>query len=282
MSWPDRGDCRSHALGNHRGGNRGINTAIATVSGGFQGIGFAIPSDQARSIYNALKDHGKVVRGWLGIEISSVSDDPDTAKYFGYSGTTGIIVVGTIPGSPATGKLHHRDVITAVNGQPVGDSEQLRNLIAGFAPNSTVTLHVFRDGAEKDVPITLGDQPADLSALMPTGDQPNQQGNEENNTSNQVLGMTLKSLDADTAQQLGLNDIRSGAVITAVDPNSPAAEAHLQPGVVITEVGKTAVHNAREALDALKNVDLSKGGVPLYVATREGSQFVFLKAAGAQ
>ena len=80
---------------------------------------------------------------------------------------------------------------------------------------------------------------------------------------------------------LRLNNVSLGRGHRRGGSEFPAAEAHLQPGVVITEVGKTAVHNAREALDALKNVDLSKGGVPLYVATREGSQFVFLKAAGA-
>jgi serine protease Do len=263
----------------------GINTAIATVSGGFQGIGFAIPTNEAKTVYASLKDHGKVTRGWLGIEISNVADDPDTAKYFGYQGSTGVMVDAIIPSSPAVGKLHHRDVITAVNGQPVADKEQLRNLIAGITPNTNVTMHVFRDGTEKDVQVTLGDQPADLDALANGGsaDNGNQANPDENANSNQIMGMTLKSLDADTAQQLGLgNDVRSGAVVTAVDPNSAAANAHLAPGVVITEVGKTPVHNAREAIDALKNVDLSKGGVPLYVATREGSQFVFLKAGGAQ
>jgi serine protease Do len=264
----------------------GINTAIATVSGGFQGIGFAIPCNEAKTVYAALKEHGKVVRGWLGIKIASISEDPDaadTAKYYGYQGTTGVLVDETIPGSPALGKLHHGDIITAVNGSPVADSDQLRNLIAGLAPNTNVTLHVFRDGGQKDVQVTLGDQPADLNAIENGApENENQPGADESANSNEVMGMTLKNLDADTAQQLHLNGVQSGAVITAVDPNSPAAAAHLQPGVVITEVGKTPVHNAREAVEALKNVDLSKGGVPLYIATQEGSQFIFLKAADAQ
>jgi serine protease Do len=260
----------------------GINTAIATVSGGFQGIGFAIPSNQAKIIYASLKEHGKVTRGWLGISIGDVATDLDTAKYYGFTGTAGVLVEDTIPGSPAVGKLHHGDIITAVNGTSVADRDHLRNMIADFAPNTKVTLHVFREGKEKDVEITLGDQPADLSSISRAPGDENAPGAEENANTNQIYGMTLKPLDADTAQELHLNDVRSGAVITAVDPNSPAGAAHLQPGVVITEIGKTPVHNAREAIDALKKVDLAKGGVPLYIVTSEGSQFVFLKAADSQ
>ena len=256
----------------------GINTAIATVSGGFQGIGFAIPSEEAKNIYSAIRTHGKVVRGWLGVEISDVSRDPDTAHYFGYEGDNGVMIDGTIPGSPATGKLHHADIITAVNGHPVTDSDQLRNIIAGLAPNSDVTLHVFRDRHELDVHVTLGDQPADLNALTIAPDDSGNAPSSDQAQSMSAFGMTLKSLDSDSAQSLGLTDVRSGAVIVSVDPNSAAAAAGLEAGVVITEVGKTPVHNAREALDALRAVDMSKGGVPLYIATREGSQFVFLKA----
>jgi serine protease Do len=256
----------------------GINTAIATVSGGFQGIGFAIPSDEAKTIYSTIRSHGKVVRGWLGVEISDVSQDPDTAHYFGYEGDNGVMVDATIPSSPATGKLHHADIITAVNGHPVTNSDELRNFIAGLAPNTDVTLHVFRDRHELDVHVTLGDQPADLNALTAAPDDSGNGPSADQAQSMSAYGMTLKALDSDTAQSLGLTDVHSGAVIMSVDPNSPAAAAGLVAGVVITEVGKTPVHNAREALDALHAVDLSKGGVPLYIATREGSQFVFLKA----
>jgi serine protease Do len=260
----------------------GINTAIATVSGGFQGIGFAIPANQAKVVYTSLKEHGKVTRGWLGISIGDASRSLETAKYFGFKGTNGVLVEDTIPGSPAVGKLHRGDIITAVNGTSVADSDHLRNMIANFLPNSKVTLHVFRDGQEMDVDITLGDQPADLTSINHTPGDDNAPGADESATSNQIYGMTLKPLDADTAAALHLNDVRSGAVVTAVDPNSPADAAHLIPNVVITEVGKTPVHNAREAIDALKKVDLSKGGVPLYIVTSEGSEFVFLKAVDSQ
>ncbi|MGD0768875.1 MAG: trypsin-like peptidase domain-containing protein [Tepidisphaeraceae bacterium] len=260
----------------------GINTAIATVSGGFQGIGFAIPSNQAKEVYTALKSHGKVVRGWLGISIKSVSDEPDVAKYLGYQGSGGVLVVETFPNFPASGKLHHGDIITAINGQPLTDVQQLRNTIADMAPNTSITLHVFRNQKELDVQITLGDQPEDIAAILGHGENGENPGpaNEEAQ-SPAALGMTLKTLDAQTAQSLGLGDVRSGAVITGVERNSVAALAGLREGDVITEVGRTPVHNAAEAVDALKKVDLSKG-VPLYIASKEGSQFVFLKSNEAQ
>ena len=263
----------------------GINTAIATFTGAFQGIGFAIPSNQAKDVYNALKSHGKVVRGWLGISIRNVSDEPGVANYLGYQGNTGVLVVETFPSFPAYGKLHHGDIITALNGQAVNNVQQLRNMIADMAPNTSITLHVFRDQKEQDVRITLGNQPEneDIAALLghpESGENPGA-GNEEAQ-SPEALGMTLKSLDAQTAQSLGLGDVKSGAVITSVERNSVAALAGLQEGDVITEVGRTPVHNAPEAVEALKKADLSKG-VPLYVATRQqGSQFIFLKTDQAQ
>ncbi|HEY1922218.1 MAG TPA: Do family serine endopeptidase [Tepidisphaeraceae bacterium] len=256
----------------------GINTAIATVSGGFQGIGFAIPSNEAKIVYTALREHGKVVRGWLGVSIKSVSDDPDTAKFFGYQGDTGVMVVQTFAGTPASGKLHKGDVIIGFNDKPVTDVSQLRNRVADTEPNTEVTLRVSRNGKEQDVKITLGDQPEDVTAML--GHTDNGAGNGSADDSAQTpeaFGMTFKTLDPDTAASLGIGDVKSGAVIMSVTNDSAAALAGLQKGFVITEVGRTPVHNAQEAADLLKKVDPAKG-VPLYVVTREGSQFVFLKS----
>jgi serine protease Do len=259
----------------------GINTAIATVSGGFQGIGFAIPSNQAKVVYASLKENGKVVRGWLGVGIRNVSDDLDVAKSFGYQGDSGVLVSRAIPNTPAYGKLLDGDIITQVNGQPVNDMTQLRNMIAQLPPNTVVTLHVFRDQKEQDVKVTLGSQPDDLTAFA-GGGQPEDNGAAPNQETQSptVMGMTLKTMDADTAQSLGLNDVRSGAVITGVERNSAAAQAGLQEGDVITEVGRTHVHNAEEAAEALKKADLATG-VRLYIATKEGSDFVFLKSGNS-
>ena len=228
-------------------------------------------------IYASLRAHGKVVRGWLGVGIKNVGDMLEIAKSFGYQGDTGIMVVQTFPNTPASGKLLHGDIITQINGQPVNDVTQLRNQIAMTPPNTVITLHVFRDQKQLDVQITLGDQPEDVTAFANGGGE-NDNGTTPNEEAQSpaVMGMTLKTLDADTAQSLGLNDVRSGAVITAVERNSAAALAGLQEGDVITEVGRTPVHNAEEATEALKKANLATG-VRLYIATKTGSEFVFLQ-----
>ncbi|HEX4052919.1 MAG TPA: trypsin-like peptidase domain-containing protein [Tepidisphaeraceae bacterium] len=255
----------------------GINTAIATVSGGFQGIGFAIPSNDAKLVYADLKGHGKVVRGWLGVGIKSVSEDPDTARYFGYQGDTGVVVEQTFPNTPATGKLQKGDVIIGFNSEAVTDVSQLRNLVADTAPNTPVTLRISRNGKEQSVSITLGNQPDDVMAMLGHGQDENAGGSaDESAQSPEARGMTLKTLDPNAAESLGISDVKAGAVITDVQRDSAAAVAGLRQGDVITEVGRTPVHNAEEAAEALKKVDPSKG-VPLYVVTREGSQFVFVK-----
>src|SRR5438034_2834107 len=122
----------------------GINTAIATETGAFNGIGFAIPINQAHPIYDQLKENGKVVRGYIGVKIGSVADSPDLAKTFGYEKDNGVLVVETFPDTPATGKLHKGDIVTAINGKPVKDSTQLRNTVAAVKPGEEVTFTVFR------------------------------------------------------------------------------------------------------------------------------------------
>jgi serine protease Do len=256
----------------------GINTAIATHDGGFQGIGFAIPSNQAKPVYESLKEHGSVVRGWLGISMHNVSEDPDLASSFGYTGTKGVVVDEVAPSGPCAGKLLHGDIIVGFNGQDVTDNQQLRNLVADAAPNSKTTLKVFRDGATQDVDIVLGVQPKDMEAAFQPGAPTPAQPGIAQAASGEVLGMTLTDLDKDTATKLGIVD---GALVTDVKQDSVAFKKGIQPGDVITEVFKTPIHNAQDAITALKDADLTKG-VRLYVVSKDPdgnqfSRFMFLK-----
>jgi serine protease Do len=262
----------------------GINTAIATVSGGFQGVSFAIPSNQAHTVYDALRAHGKVIRGWLGVGIADVNDDQirPIVKYWGYTGDTGVFVQETFPNTPAFGKLHEGDVITAINGQPVATRDQLRNMIASMPPNTVVTLRVFHDKKDQDVQVTLGNQPDDLMVFSGQGNDGSANGSGDQAAQTpEAMGMTLQDLDQDTADRLGLNNLHTGAVITDVTPKSAADKAGLQKGDVITKVGLLPVHSAQEAIAALKKVDVSKG-VPLYIVTRQGSQFVYVGGDDSQ
>jgi serine protease Do len=269
-------------LVNIRGEVVGINTAIASRSGGFQGIGFAIPSNQAKYIYQSLKDTGKVARGWLGVGIRPISADPDLAKSFGYEGTKGAFVDQTFANTPASGKLKEGDIITSVNGKEVEDSVALRNAIAEIKPGQTANLKVFRDGKNQEVAIKLGEQPDNPSVAMrggPGGKGRNGNGDSATPETSDTFGLTLQSLDNQTMRKLGLGGtgVKSGAVITHVDPQSGAARKGLRPGDVITRVGNTTVNNAEEATAALSKADPAKG-VRLYVASPEGSRFVFVPA----
>src|SRR5687767_8629570 len=151
-------------LVNLKGEVVGINTAIASRSGGFQGIGFAIPSNQAKYVFAQLKSNGKVTRGWLGVGIASVNDPRivKLAEDFGYTKNEGVFVQQVMPDTPATGKLRHGDIITAMNGKPVKDVQELRNHIAEVAPDTEVTLSVFREGKTEDVKLKVGAQPDEM------------------------------------------------------------------------------------------------------------------------
>lgn len=264
-------------LVNIRGEVVGINTAIATMNGGFQGIGFAIPSNQAKTVYTDLKEHGKVVRGWLGVSIKNVADDPLSAKLLQYSGTTGVIVEQTFPNTPAIDKLQAGDIIVGFNGQAIDNVQQLRNRVADTAPDAKVSLKVIRDHKEQTIELTVGSQPEDLAAVLNGGGSSPESPSESNPRASEAAGLSLQTLDAQTASKLGIAQVKSGAVITAVAQDSTAAKAGLRPGVVITRVGSTPVHNAQEAADALGKADL-KQGVLLYITTREGSEFVSLQS----
>jgi serine protease Do len=249
----------------------GINTAIASSSGGFQGIGFAIPSEEAHPIYDQLKSSGKITRGWLGVEIENVAQATNKAASEGYKETTGVLIRGVLHNSPATSELQPGDIVTKLNGNTIDNVSELRNAIAVEAPGSEVTLDVFRNGKEQDVKVKLGDQPSDLTALSS-----NTAGGHAMHGQSATMGMKLENLTSETAQQYGLSE-KTGAVVTSVAPNSMAAQAGLQPGDVITHVGQRRVTSAEQVDDALSKADL-KAGVQLQVDNSQGTEFLFVQA----
>jgi len=261
----------------------GINTAIASRSGGFQGIGFAIPSNQAKFVYGQLKTKGKVTRGWLGVAIASV-DDPRVSKLaesFGYKDTAGVFVQEVMPDTPSTGKLQKGDVVTELNGKKVKDVQELRNQIASIAPNTDVKMTVFREGKTTPVTIKLGEQPEDLAVAAKPGSKSNG-GNTEDaaadaaTTGKGKLGAGLTDVNDELAQRFGIDKGTKGAVVREVDPKGPAAREGIRPGDVITEIGGQKVTSAKDARDALAKADLTKG-VRLYVVTRDGSRFAWVQ-----
>lgn len=260
-------------LTNLKGEVVGINTAIASRTGGFQGIGFAIPSNQAKYVFEQLKSKGKVVRGWLGVSISDVARDLPKAQSFGFKGDKGVLVEQTFANTPATGKLKPGDIVTEIDGKPVSDVQELRNKVAATAPNETIKMRVFRGGEFSTVELSVGEQPEDLMAVAskPGATSPRA---EENKASN-ALGLKFANPNDPTLERFGLSG-KDGAVVVQVSPQSPAGKAGIRVGDVITQVGETDVKNGREAAAAIAKQDLTKG-VRFYVTNAAGARFVLVE-----
>jgi serine protease Do len=239
----------------------GVNTAIASRSGGFQGIGFAIPINEARWIYNQLKEHHKVTRGWLGVGIKDVTEDPEVAKAVGFTRPNGVLVEQLIANSPANGKLEVYDVITSINGKPIRNVSELRTVIAELTPGTDVNMTVFRNGKDAPVTIKLGTQPENLLASENRMVTPPGQGSRR---SAETLGMRLATPSQDLAEKYGLPENAHGAVVTAVQPRSAADRAGLQPGDVITQVDRKPAGTAEEVSNLISK-HAGKTPILLYV-----------------
>ncbi len=267
-------------LVNLRGDVIGINTAIASRSGGFQGIGFAIPSNQAKFVYSNIKTSGKVTRGWLGVGIADVAKTEGLAERLEYKGSDGVLVEQTYPDTPADGKLRNGDIITKIDGKKVANTQQLRNQIAVTAPGKDTKLTVWRDGKDVDVTVKLGEQPDDLTAMrsgkstVPDGGKP---GGDAPATS-ETLGLRLTDPTNAMIERFRLPEGKEGALVTGVIPRSLAFKAGLRVGDLITDVDKTKVANTEQARDAMKNGDLKKG-ILLYVVNANSGRFVLIKKA---
>jgi serine protease Do len=257
------------ALVNTAGELIGINSQILSPTGGNIGIGFAIPANMARSVSDQLIKSGRVRRGQLGVTIQPVT--ADIAASLGLSEVRGVIISGVEPGSPAErAGIKSGDVITAFNGTRVEDSNSLRNQIASTAPDTEVTLTLWRDGREQQVRATLGE----LSSDTPPRNTPGG-GNTPGGTGR--FGLSVTPLTPQIAGQLGLPNNTQGLVISAVDPTSPAAEAGLRTGDVIEQVNRQPVRTAEEFQAAVERA----GDRPaLLLVNRRGNRiFVTLRRA---
>jgi serine protease Do len=212
----------------------GINTAIISGGGGNQGIGFAIPINMARNVMEQIVDHGRVIRGHLGIAIQTVS--PDLAKAFGLSQGGGALVANVTPGSPAAkAGIERGDIILALNGQPVNEPDDLSVRIAETAPGTTVHLKISRNGQMRDVAVELG-QASEKTEVAATGEP----------GGSVMRGVQVQNLTPAIADDLGISRGVRGVVITSVDDSSAAAAAGLQGGDIIEEVNRKPVSNVEE------------------------------------
>ena len=251
------------ALVNRRGELVGINTAILSRSGGYQGIGFAIPSDMARSIMESLLKDGKVARGWLGVLIQDLK--PELAEAFDIDRSEGALIADVVDDSPAAKAGFQRgDVVVEVGGHSVRSSGELRNRIGLNPPGTRVTVEVLRSGKSKTLKVRLGTLPENPEALASADSQ----------DSSVLAGVRFGPLDDGNRQRFGVTDsVQEGLVVTDVDRSSLAARAGLRPGDVVVEVNRRSVGSIAELNEATGSEERTlllvvRGGQTVYMVIR--------------
>ncbi|GJL81078.1 MAG: serine protease [marine bacterium B5-7] len=241
----------------------GMNTAIFSRSGGYMGIGFAIPIKMVSNIMKQLIDDGRVTRGFLGILIQDLTHD--LADSFNLEGQRGVLIAGVSEDSPAErGGLKQGDVVIEFNGRPVVKVGAFRNQVSMVTPGSKVHMKVIREGNEKEIEIEVGTLPESEDEQAVT-----------HNNAISDLGFSVQTLTPELAQKFEIDD-EGGVVITSVDNGSPAFESGLRPGMVISEVSRRKVANVKEFTKAIKD-NADKESVLLLIKDARGSRYVALK-----
>ena len=251
-------------LVNLRGEAIGINTAIFSKTGGSVGLGFAIPIDMAKQVYEQIVDHGTVVRGYLGVRIQALNQD--LADHFGLKDSHGVLVGDVQKGTPGDkAGLQQADVIVELDGKPVDEAATFRNSIAMRSPGSKVNLTVVRDGQRIPVAVTLDKLP-DNGTVATT---------KESQKSANPWGFSVQPLTSDVAKKFGYSE-DSGLVVTDVATSSPASEAGLEPGMLIQQVNRHKVRTVAEFNEAVAQEKDAKS-LLLLVSDGQNARFLVLK-----
>lgn len=251
------------ALVNLSGELIGINSQILSPSGGNIGIGFSIPSNMAKSVMDQLVNSGKVKRGMLGVNIQDLTED--VAKSLELGDVRGVLINNVRPGSAAEkAGLRRGDVITAINGEKVDSGNVLRNKIAASQPGSQISLTVFREGKEFEVKATLDefDSARNESEGAPRGDA----------APAGKLGLSLRPLTPELAQQAGAPKETQGLLVVEVDDGGAAAEAGMSHGDIILEINKRAVTTLEAAEAAIQ----ASGAKPVLLLILRGGRTSYL------
>ena len=224
----------------------GVNTAILSHSGGSQGVGFAIPSNLARTVMESLIKTGHVTRGYLGVMIQSVT--PDLANEFDLKQAHGALIGDVLPDGPAAkAGFKPGDVVLEFDGKKVKDSRHLQLQVAATKPGSKVPVEILRDGDRKTLDVTV--------KQLPDTQQLAENNSESDNDTGTLNGVGVSDVDQQARQEYNLPRHLDGAVVTQVDPASAAAQAGLKPGDVIEEINH---HSVKDADDAVRLTESAK------------------------
>jgi serine protease Do len=238
------------ALINAHGELIGMNTMILTGGnsgfggeGGSIGIGFAVPSNMAKQVFDQLVKNGKVSRGYMGVKLGDVS--AEAAPLLGLKNAHGAVVSSVDKGSPGEkGGLKAEDIIVGIDGKPINSADELTMAVIGHQPGQSVDLEIVRDGKTQNVKVTLGQRPGGLEAEKSADgdDSSSDKGDNNDGDSTTIRGIHVEALSSDIASQLGIGSSTKGVVVTNVDADSPAADSVAQ-GMVIIGVNRQLVAN---------------------------------------
>ncbi|MDD5170791.1 MAG: Do family serine endopeptidase, partial [Syntrophales bacterium] len=236
------------ALVNIRGELIGINTAILSSSGGYQGIGFAIPTNMAKVVMDSLIKKGKVVRGWLGVSIQPVT--PELAKNLGLKDDKGALIADIVDNSPAAdAQLQRGDVIIEFDGKQVTDATTLKNLVAATPPPKEAAVKYIRNGNVMTTKVTVRELTAQAQRMA-------------GQVENQFRGISVQALTPDIRQNLGIPRKVTGVIVAEVSERSPAADI-LQPGDVIMEINKKRIANVKDYTDTISRIRAGENALVL-------------------
>jgi serine protease Do len=247
----------------------GINTAIASNNGGYQGIGFAIPVNLARWVTDQLVKRGSVERAYLGVSVGQVT--PDLAEKLGAQSGHGLVVVDVFPKSPAADAgIQDGDVIVKFDGKPVNRPRDLQALVERTKIGEQRSVTVQRDGQERKFDIAVKALPAATVIERDAEESAEEQFADEDAFHDKKLGLVVSDVSEAEASQFGG---QKGVLIKQVDPDGAAASEGLRAGMLIRKVGRTAVTNVEQYAKAMKD-NLDENGVMLSVRTGAGNRLV--------
>lgn len=245
----------------------GINTAIVSPSGGSVGIGFAIPSNLAKTVVAELREKGSIERGWLGVEIQQVT--PDLAKGLGLDEPKGALIANIDPTSPAAkADLKPGDVVLGFNGTKVMEMRDLPRLVASADPGSKATLDVLRAGHEKEIAVEIGKLKAD--AVASNDNDQDGSGDAGDGVESTVLGARLATVTPEARSAFNLDDNTKGVVIVDLSDDSPLIDQGLKPGDVIERIGDSAVTEPAQITRLAEAAKKSDKPILLMQVSRDG------------
>jgi serine protease Do len=252
----------------------GINTAIYSPNGGSVGIGFAVPSNVAKTVVAQLEAHGKVTRGWLGVQIQEVT--PAIAASLGLHGEQGALVAVVTPDSPgAQAGLKQGDVILSFNGGEVKQMRDLPRLVAATAPGSAAALTVWRNGQSSELSTTLGEAPANPQVASDSEERSVAPSREDQAN---ALGVHLAGLTNELRQELHVGRDATGVVVTGIDRGSVAETLGLSRGDIVVSINQQPVRSPAEAAQQLEQIANSPKKTALLLLNRHGvTQYVGVK-----